>query len=56
MKCLIVVDMQQGFMYAENYKNLTKKIDFLLENQKYDKVFYTKFVNLKDSLYINKLN
>ena len=55
MKCLMVVDMQQGFMYAENYKNLAKKIDFLLENQKYDKVFYTKFVNLKDSLYIKKL-
>ncbi|MBQ7307866.1 MAG: cysteine hydrolase [Clostridia bacterium] len=55
MKCLIVVDMQKGFMYGENYQNLSKKIDDMLDKSNYEKVFYTKFVNLPNSLYITKL-
>ena len=58
MKNLIVVDLQKGFMTKPNYIELAKKISkFLNKNQEnYSKIFFTKFINDKGSLYETKLN
>lgn len=55
-KAIIIVDMQKGFMTKENYKTLNLKINNYLKNNKYDKIFLTKFINKQNSLYETKLN
>lgn len=45
MKVLIVIDVQHGFMTEDNYKNLAKKIDKFLLDNKYDKIIFTKYIN-----------
>ena len=55
MKNLLVVDMQKGFI-NQNNSFLIDKINALLKTEKYDNVFYTKFCNNKDSMYVNLLN
>ena len=58
MRNLIVVDIQKGFLNKPIYKNLAKKIEeFLNKNQKdYSNIFFTKFINDKNSLYETRLN
>ena len=55
-KFLMVVDMQQGFMNNDNYKNLNDKIIKLIDNNQYDVIILTKFINRNNSLYETKLN
>ncbi len=55
MKILLVVDMQNGFMTKPNYVNLQKKIDQLINESKYDKYLFTRFINQENSLYKTKL-
>lgn len=55
-RTLMVVDMQQGFMNNDNYKNLNDKIIKLIDNNEYDRIVLTKFINRSDSLYETKLN
>lgn len=54
-KVLIVVDMQKGFMTKPEYIELSDKIQNYLDNASYEKVYFTKFVNKKHSLYQTKL-
>ena len=58
MKNLIVVDVQKGFMTRPIYLDLAKKIGEFLDKNKenYSKIFFTKFVNSKNSLYETRLN
>lgn len=56
MKALIVIDMQNGFMNHENFVKLKEKINNLLAENIYDKIFYTKFINKENSLYRKYLN
>ena len=55
MKVLLVVDMQKGFINFE-YGYLVNKINKYIENNKYDKIIFTKFINENDSLFKSKLN
>ena len=55
-RTLMVVDMQQGFMNNDNYKSLNDKIIKLIDNNEYDRIVLTKFINRSDSLYETKLN
>ena len=58
MNVLLVVDMQNGFIKDDKHKELSKKIEKLVNSNAYDKIFATKFVNdrTKNSLYEDKLN
>lgn len=55
MKILLIVDMQNGFMTKPNYKDLQNKIGKLIDEKKYDKYIFTKFVNQENSLYKTRL-
>ena len=55
-KVLIVVDMQNGFMTKPNYIALNKKIENLIALHNYNKIYFTKFKNTKNSLYETKVN
>lgn len=58
MNVLLVVDMQNGFIKDDKHKELSKKIEVIVNSNAYDKIFATKFVNdrTKNSLYEDKLN
>ena len=57
MKSLIVVDLQKGLMTNSIYVELCKKIETYIKKnkKKYSKIFFTKFINDKNSLYETKL-
>ena len=55
-KVLIVVDMQKGFMTKDIYIELNNKIQNLLDSGCYENVYFTKFINTKNSLYQTRLN
>ena len=55
-KALIIVDIQNGFMHHKNYKNLAEKIENYISNNLYDLYIFTKFKNVKNSLYERYLN
>lgn len=50
MKNIIVVDMQKGFI-NENNEILISKINKYLQNNIFDNVFYTKFINDENSAF-----
>jgi nicotinamidase-related amidase len=52
---LIVIDIQNYFV-NENTKFLPQKIAKFIENNKFDFVLFTKFVNKKDSNFFKKIN
>jgi len=52
---LIVIDVQ-NFFVNENTKILPQKIAEFIENNKFDFVLFTKFVNKEDSNFFKKLN
>ena len=55
-KILLVVDMQNGFMTKQNYIDLNKKIENLINTYSYQKIYFTKFKNTKNSLYETRVN
>ena len=58
MKVLIVVDLQKGFINKPIYEKLCEKIKIFLEKNEnnYFKIYFTKFINDKNSFYETKLN
>ena len=54
MKVLLVVDIQKGFVNSE-YDYLVDKINKYIENNEYDKIIFTKFIN-NNPLFSSKLN
>lgn len=52
---LLVIDLQQSFI-NENTKHLINKIDNLINENKYDYVAFTRFINSTDSIWYTKLN
>ena len=55
MKNIIIVDMQKGFINDHN-KDLVEKINNYLASNKFDHVFYTKYINYKGSPFIEFLD
>lgn len=53
MRVLLVVDLQKGFIDNESSIKVSNKIERLINNDKYDKVIFTKFVN-KDNIMYDK--
>ena len=45
MKTLLIIDMQKGFMKNDKYLTLNEKIENLVKNTQYDKIFMAKFFN-----------
>lgn len=58
MKVLLVVDVQNGFMKNDKYKELSNKIDEYIAKSSYDKIIFTKFINdkLKNPLYQDRMS
>lgn len=58
MKVLLVVDVQNGFMKNDKYKELSNKIDQYIAKSNYDKIIFTKFINdkLKNPLYQDRMS
>ena len=54
-KLLLVIDVQKSFITDVN-KNIVKKIQNLIDNNKYDLVAFTRFINDNESLWYKKLN
>ena len=54
-KLLLVIDMQKGFI-NENTIFLIDKIRDLLNNDYFDKIAFTKFINYSDSYFVKKMN
>ncbi len=52
---LLVIDMQKAFI-NDNTKDLVGKIEKLVNENKYDKIIYTRFINSLDSIYVKDLN
>ncbi len=52
---LLVIDLQTSFI-NENTKYLINKIDNLINENKYDYVAFTRFINSTDSIWYTKLN
>lgn len=52
-KLLLVIDMQKGFI-NENTNFLIDKIRDLLNNDYFDKIAFTKFINYSDSYFVKK--
>lgn len=55
MKNIIVVDMQKGFINKNN-EFLVKNINNYLKNNTFDHIFYTKYINYKNSPFIKFLD
>ena len=54
-KVLLIVDMQKGFINKKIYSDLVVKINDLINMNTYDYYIFTKFINKKNSFYVNKL-
>jgi len=52
---LLIIDLQKSFI-NDNTKILLEKIDNLLNNNKFDEVVFTRFINSTDSIWFKKLN
>lgn len=52
---LLVIDLQNIFINDHTSK-LPNKIKEIIDNNKYDNVAFTKFVNFEDSIFVKKLN
>jgi len=52
---LLIIDLQQGFI-NNNTEVLLNKIKVLLNEKKFDKVVFTRFINYTDSILYRKLN
>lgn len=52
---LLVIDLQNIFINDHTSK-LPNKIKEIINNNKYDNVAFTKFVNFEDSIFVKKLN
>ena len=55
MRNIIIVDMQKGFI-NENTEHLIEKINNYLKANKFDNVFYTRYLNYEDSMFVKYLN
>jgi len=55
MKKLLIIDIQKGFI-NENNADLIEKIENLIKNEKFDKVYATQFKNFSKSQYGSWLN
>ena len=53
--CLVIIDVQIGFLNDET-KEIPEKIQQLLENNHFDHIVGTKFVNVEDSPYVTMMN
>lgn len=53
-KLLLVIDMQKDFI-NENTKFLVEKIENLIEENKFDNVLFTRFINNDNSIFYKKL-
>ena len=53
-KLLLVIDAQKSFI-NEITEPYVKKIQELVNSNKYEKVAFTKFINSKDSIWYKKL-
>lgn len=51
---LLVIDLQNEFInkYTEN---LPDKIKEIIDNNKFDDVAFTRFINFKDSVFVKKI-
>lgn len=54
-KLLLVIDAQKDFI-NDNTKPYLYRIQKLIENNEYEKIAFTKFINSKDSIWYSKLN
>lgn len=54
-KLLLVIDLQNGFI-NQNTEELKQKIKELIEEDKYEKVLFTRFINEPESIWVKKLN
>lgn len=54
-KLLLVIDAQKDFI-NDNTRPYLYKIQKLIENDEYEKIAFTKFINSKDSIWYKKLN
>lgn len=52
---LLVIDLQKSFI-NENTEMLIPKINKLLDENKFEKVVFTRFINSYDSIWFKKLN
>ena len=52
---LVVIDLQKSFI-NENTELLIPKINKLLDENKFEKVVFTRFINSYDSIWFKKLN
>lgn len=54
-KLLLVIDLQNGFI-NQNTEDLKQKIKKLIEDNMYEKVLFTRFINVLESIWVKKLN
>lgn len=52
---LLVIDLQNAFI-NDNTEKLPQKIKMLIENEQYDKIVFTRFLNADNSIFVQKLN
>ena len=52
---LLVIDLQKSFI-NENTENLVTKIDNLINENKFDNIVFTRFINSYNSIFYKKLN
>ncbi|PHK36119.1 hypothetical protein VF12_21765, partial [Nostoc linckia z15] len=53
--CLFIVDIQNGFI-TQNTSDVVQKIKFLLKQNIFDNVIFSRFINTTDSPYVKYLN
>lgn len=51
---LLVIDLQNAFI-NKNTKSIPRKIKRIIQNNQYDKIAFTRFINSYDSIFVKKL-
>lgn len=52
---LIVIDVQKAFI-NENTNQIIEKINNLINNNSFENIIFTRFINYNDSIWVKKLN
>ena len=51
---LLVIDLQNAFI-NEHTEKLPDRIKVIIDNNKYDYVAFTRFINFEDSIFVKKI-
>lgn len=54
--CLVIIDVQEGFLTSKETKQIPEKIQKLLEKRHFDHIVGTKFINVEDSPFVKILD